>query len=109
MPVGTQGSVKAVSPHELHELNVSIVLGNTYHLFVRPGIEVIKHLGGLHKIMWTGARHSYRRRARWKSKPRWEAISRWCLMNVCRGRANTITPQRAQKRLRVGRKDAENG
>ncbi|HVI83272.1 MAG TPA: tRNA guanosine(34) transglycosylase Tgt [Chthoniobacterales bacterium] len=51
MPVGTQGSVKAVSPHELHELNVSIVLGNTYHLFVRPGIEVIKHLGGLHKFM----------------------------------------------------------
>ena len=51
MPVGTQGSVKAVSPRELRELNAPIVLGNTYHLFVRPGVEVIKHLGGLHKFM----------------------------------------------------------
>jgi queuine tRNA-ribosyltransferase len=51
MPVGTQGSVKAVSPRELRELNAPILLGNTYHLFVRPGIEVIKHLGGLHKFM----------------------------------------------------------
>jgi len=51
MPVGTQGSVKAVSPRELRELNAPIVLGNTYHLFVRPGIEVIKHFGGLHKFM----------------------------------------------------------
>ena len=51
MPVGTQGSVKAVSPRELRELNAPIVLGNTYHLFVRPGIDVIKHFGGLHKFM----------------------------------------------------------
>src|SRR5260370_24494562 len=51
MPVGTQGSVKAVSPRELRELNAPIVLGNTYHLFVRPGIEVIKHFSGLHKFM----------------------------------------------------------
>ena len=51
MPVGTQGSVKAVSPRELRELNAPIILGNTYHLFVRPGVEVIKHLGGLHKFM----------------------------------------------------------
>src|SRR5207247_9994287 len=50
-PVGAQGSVKAVSPRELRELNAPIVLGNTYHLFVRPGIEVIKHLGGLHTFM----------------------------------------------------------
>jgi queuine tRNA-ribosyltransferase len=55
MPVGTQGSVKAVSPRELHELNAQIILGNTYHLFVRPGVEVIKHFGGLHKFMnWSG-------------------------------------------------------
>jgi queuine tRNA-ribosyltransferase len=51
MPVGTQGSVKGVSPRELRELNAPIILGNTYHLFVRPGIEVIKHFGGLHKFM----------------------------------------------------------
>ena len=55
MPVGTQGSVKAVSPRELKELNAQIILGNTYHLFVRPGIDVIKHFGGLHKfINWDG-------------------------------------------------------
>ena len=55
MPVGTQGTVKAVSPRELRELNAQIVLGNTYHLFVRPGIEVVRHFGGLHKFMnWDG-------------------------------------------------------
>src|SRR5438034_9308597 len=51
MPVGTQGSVKGVSPRELCELNAQIVLGNTYHLFVRPGLDVIKHFGGLHNFM----------------------------------------------------------
>ncbi len=55
MPVGTQGSVKGVSPRELRELNAQIILGNTYHLFVRPGIDVIKHFEGLHKFMnWEG-------------------------------------------------------
>src|ERR1700737_1997725 len=55
IPVGTQGSVKAVSPRELHELKAQIILGNTYHLFVRPGINVIKHFGGLHRFMnWHG-------------------------------------------------------
>ena len=55
MPIGTQGSVKAVSPRELRELNAQIILGNTYHLFVRPGLEVIRHFGGLHKFMnWDG-------------------------------------------------------
>lgn len=55
MPVGTQGTVKAVTPRELRELNAQIVLGNTYHLFVRPGLDVIKHFGGLHSFMnWDG-------------------------------------------------------
>jgi queuine tRNA-ribosyltransferase len=55
MPVGTQGSVKGVSPQELRELEAQIILGNTYHLFVRPGIEVIRHFGGLHRfINWNG-------------------------------------------------------
>jgi queuine tRNA-ribosyltransferase len=55
MPIGTQGTVKAVTPRELHELCAQIVLGNTYHLFVRPGLDVIKHFGGLHKFMnWDG-------------------------------------------------------
>ena len=58
MPVGTQGSVKGVSPRELRELNAQIILGNTYHLFVRPGLEVIRHLGGLHRaapVPFTGS------------------------------------------------------
>jgi queuine tRNA-ribosyltransferase len=55
LPVGTQGSVKAVSSQELRELKTQIVLGNTYHLFVRPGLEVIRHFGGLHRFMnWDG-------------------------------------------------------
>ncbi len=55
MPVGTQGSVKGVSPRELREMNAQIILGNTYHLFVRPGLGAIKHFGGLHKFMnWDG-------------------------------------------------------
>jgi queuine tRNA-ribosyltransferase len=55
MPIGTQGSVKGVSPRELRELDAQIILGNTYHLFVRPGLDVIKHFGGLHKFMnWDG-------------------------------------------------------
>ena len=55
IPVGTQGSVKAVSPRELRELNAQIILGNTYHLFVRPGLDVIKHFGGLHRFAnWDG-------------------------------------------------------
>ena len=55
MSVGTQGSVKGVSPRELRELEAQIILGNTYHLFVRPGTEVIRHFRGLHRFMnWTG-------------------------------------------------------
>jgi queuine tRNA-ribosyltransferase len=55
MPVGTQGTVKAVSPRELVELRAQIILGNSYHLFVRPGMEVMRQLGGLHRFMgWNG-------------------------------------------------------
>lgn len=55
MPVGTQGTVKSVAPWELRELPAQIILGNTYHLFVRPGMEVMRHFGGLHSFMrWSG-------------------------------------------------------
>jgi len=55
MPVGTQGTVKAVSPRELEELRAQIILGNSYHLFVRPGMDVMRHFGGLHRFMgWKG-------------------------------------------------------
>jgi queuine tRNA-ribosyltransferase len=51
MPVGTQGSVKAMSPRELEELGVQILLGNTYHLNIRPGMEIMETCGGLHQFM----------------------------------------------------------
>ncbi|MDP2173570.1 MAG: tRNA guanosine(34) transglycosylase Tgt [Candidatus Cloacimonadaceae bacterium] len=53
MPVGTLGTVKAMSPHELEVSNAQIILGNTYHLYLRPGHELIRAAGGLHKfISW---------------------------------------------------------
>lgn len=51
MPVGTLGAVKAVHIHELDEqINAQIILGNTYHLYLRPGIDIIKEAGGIHKF-----------------------------------------------------------
>jgi queuine tRNA-ribosyltransferase len=55
MPVGTYGTVKAMSPVELVESGAQIVLGNTFHLWLRPGLEVIRAHGGLHRFMaWSG-------------------------------------------------------
>ncbi|MDY0190482.1 MAG: tRNA guanosine(34) transglycosylase Tgt [Desulfuromonas sp.] len=55
MPVGTQGTVKAMLPETLEQLGAQIILGNTYHLFLRPGHELVRKLGGLHKFMhWSG-------------------------------------------------------
>ncbi len=55
MPVGTQGSVKAVTPDEVRATGAQILLGNTYHLFLRPGEELLGRLGGLHRFMrWDG-------------------------------------------------------
>lgn len=55
MPVGTQGSVKAVSPEDLTDAGVKVILANTYHLYLRPGHSVIGRLGGLHRFMnWSG-------------------------------------------------------
>jgi queuine tRNA-ribosyltransferase len=55
MPVGTQGTVKAMTPRELRDLNAQIILSNTYHLFIRPGLDVVRHFGGLHRFMnWDG-------------------------------------------------------
>ena len=51
MPVGTYGSVKAMSPLELLEINAQIILGNTFHLWLRPGIDIVTRFGGLHKFM----------------------------------------------------------
>jgi queuine tRNA-ribosyltransferase len=55
IPVGTQGTVKSLLPEMLREAGVKIILGNTYHLYLRPGHEIIHALGGLHKFMnWDG-------------------------------------------------------
>lgn len=54
MAVGTQGSVKAMTPRDLEEIGCQIILANTYHLYLRPGVEVVRELGGLHRFMgWT--------------------------------------------------------
>jgi queuine tRNA-ribosyltransferase len=55
MAVGTKAAVKGVSPHELQDLGCQVVLGNTYHLHLRPGEDLIEQMGGLHKFMrWQG-------------------------------------------------------
>jgi len=51
MPVGTYGTVKALTPRDLHEAKAQIILGNTFHLWLRPGLDVIKSFGGLHRFM----------------------------------------------------------
>lgn len=51
MPVGTQGTVKGMLPEALEEIGAQIILGNTYHLYLRPGHELIRQMGGLHKFM----------------------------------------------------------
>jgi queuine tRNA-ribosyltransferase len=55
MPVGTQGTVKSLTPRDLREVGAQIVLANTYHLFLRPGPALVRELGGLHRFMaWDG-------------------------------------------------------
>src|SRR3990170_903569 len=51
MPVGTQATIKTLTPQELEELGATIILGNAYHLYLRPGTEVISRFGGLHNFM----------------------------------------------------------
>ena len=54
-PVGTRGSVKSLTPYQLNELNVKLLLANTYHLYLKPGADNVEELGGLHQFMsWSG-------------------------------------------------------
>ncbi len=56
MPVGTQGTVKAITTGELEEMGTGLILGNCYHLFLRPGVEIVARHGGLHRFMnWQGS------------------------------------------------------
>jgi queuine tRNA-ribosyltransferase len=50
-PVGTQATVKAITPAQLEEMGASLVLSNTYHLYLRPGDELVAEMGGLHRFM----------------------------------------------------------
>lgn len=55
MPVGTRATVKTMTPEELKEIDAEIILGNTYHLYLKPGMDVMEKMGGLHKFMhWDG-------------------------------------------------------
>ncbi|HEX8917498.1 MAG TPA: tRNA guanosine(34) transglycosylase Tgt [Chloroflexota bacterium] len=55
MPVGTQATVKSLTPDDLHAMGAGIILGNTYHLYLRPGANLVRELGGLHRFMaWDG-------------------------------------------------------
>jgi len=56
LPVASQGTVKTLTPGEIKDIGISMILSNTYHLYLRPGISVIEKAGGLHKFMgWDGA------------------------------------------------------
>jgi queuine tRNA-ribosyltransferase len=56
MPVGTQGAVKTLAPDEVRQAGADILLANTYHLYLRPGVETVRRMGGLHRFMgWDGA------------------------------------------------------
>ncbi len=56
LPVGSQGTVKTLTPQDIKEIGFNMVLANTYHLYLRPGIDVIEKMGGLHRFMaWEGA------------------------------------------------------
>ena len=56
LPVGSQGAIKTLTPEEVKDIGIKMVLANTYHLYLRPGIEVVAKMGGLHRFMaWDGA------------------------------------------------------
>ena len=56
MPIATQGTVKTLSMEEIKRLGAKIILGNSYHLYLKPGLKIIKKSGGLHQLMnWRGA------------------------------------------------------
>src|SRR5256885_14604054 len=72
MPVGTGGTVKGLTQQALEELGVGLLLANTYHLYLRPGHELISRMGGLHQFMaWPGGIRSEERRVGKECRSRW--------------------------------------
>src|SRR5450759_4968792 len=51
MPVGSQATVKGVTPEHLRDIGTGMILANTYHLYLRPGVEIVRKMGGLHRFM----------------------------------------------------------
>ena len=117
MPVGTVGSVKAIAPDDLHALGAEIILGNTYHLYLRPGDELIARRGGLHrfaawdkpiltdsggfqvfslpglrKIREEGVEFRSHRKKSWPSSATCIPTSSWCWMNACPTARSATTP-----------------
>ena len=81
MPVGTQGTVKAMTFEELAELRFRLILGNTFHLYLRPGSDRIARFGGLHEFIgWDGA----------MPKPRSSLPARWKSTRVMSKRVSTV-------------------
>ena len=62
MPVGTRGAVKAITAQQLQDLGAEIILGNTYHLYLKPGDSLIARCGGLHRFIGLGPADSHRQR-----------------------------------------------
>jgi hypothetical protein len=60
MPVGTYGTVKGVMPRSLEDMGAQIILGNTFHLWMRPGLDVMQSFGGLHQLREMGQAHPHR-------------------------------------------------
>ena len=96
MPVGTQATVKTMSPRELEEMGAGIILSNTYHLFLRPGHDLVAEAGGLQlpkkaslfALILTVPNSFYRRRKLQKYKWLWVLTSSWRLMSACHIRRN---------------------
>ena len=129
MPVGTQATVKTLSPEELYDMGSQVILSNTYHLFLRPGHELVKKAGGLHKFMnykrgmltdsggfqvfSLGAMRkikeegvTFRSHIERRCRKRWARISPWPLMSAFLTRLITIMPNNQRNAPRAGQNAA---
>ena len=100
MPVGTKGSVKGLTPGDLRGAGAGVVLGNTYHLYLRPGVEVVREAGGLHRFTgWGGPMLTDSGGYQVFSLAKWRRISENGVefASVYDGSAHTFTPEMTTK------------
>ena len=100
MPVGTKGSVKGLTPGDLRGAGAGVVLGNTYHLYLRPGVEVVREAGGLHRFTgWGGPMLTDSGGFQVFSLAKWRRISENGVefASVYDGSAHTFTPEMTTK------------